>query len=50
MDFEITGIVLGELITYKDELFKDNKIKAWEYDAITKFLGFLINDGYEVEE
>ena len=35
---------IGALIRFKDDLLKQDKITKKEYDAITKYLTFVINE------
>ncbi len=44
MDFELDAMCIGELIRFNDKLRKSVRINKKEYDAITKFLAFIINE------
>lgn len=44
MALKLDELCVGDLIRAKDNLRKHGKITRKEFNAITKYLGFIIND------
>lgn len=44
---KLDALCIGDMIRAKDALLKQNKISKKEFDVITKYLRFIINDGLE---
>ena len=44
---KLDAICIGELIRFKDNLLNKGKITKKEYDIITKYLSFIINEEEE---
>lgn len=46
MVLKLDDLCVGDLIRAKDNLLKHGKITKKEFDIITKYLGFIINDEF----
>ena len=44
MKFDLSAMIMGELIRFKDKLLETKKITKDEYNAITRYLTFIINE------
>ncbi len=42
----INSTIIGKLIRFKDDLLNRDKITKKEYDIITKYLDFIIQEDY----